>query len=63
LAEYDDLEPGNHTLSLIVHNPTNSSSALIAIDHALITVNSTTPKWVSCFLMTFTPARPGRSGY
>lgn len=46
LAEYDDLQPGNHTLSLIVHNPTNSTSALIAIDHALITVNSTSPKCV-----------------
>jgi len=44
LAEYDGLQPGDHTLSLIVHNPTNSSSALIAIAHALITVNSTTPK-------------------
>ncbi|KAF8482678.1 hypothetical protein DFH94DRAFT_728905 [Russula ochroleuca] len=43
LAEYDDLQPGNHTLSLIVHNPTNSTSALIAIDNALITVNSTSP--------------------
>lgn len=46
LAEYDGLQPGNHTLSLIVHNPTNSTSALIAIDHALITVNSTSPKCV-----------------
>ena len=46
LAEYDSLQPGNHTLSLIVHNPTNSTSALIAIDHALITVNSTLPKCV-----------------
>src|SRR6267154_664386 len=46
LAEYDRLQPGNHTLSLIVHNPTNSTSALIAIDHALITVNSTSPKCV-----------------
>jgi hypothetical protein len=46
LAEYDGLQPGNHTLSLVVHNPTNSTSALIAIDHALITVNSTSPKCV-----------------
>jgi hypothetical protein len=46
LAEYDDLEPGNHTLSLIVHNPTNSTSALIAIDYALITINSTSSKCV-----------------
>jgi hypothetical protein len=46
LAEYDGLQPGNHTLSLIVHNPTNSTSALIAIDHALITINSTSPKYV-----------------
>jgi hypothetical protein len=45
LAEYDGLPPGNHNLSLIVHNPTNSTSALIAIDHALITVNSTSPKY------------------
>ncbi|KAI0000481.1 hypothetical protein BJV77DRAFT_974135 [Russula vinacea] len=43
LAEYDGLQPGNHTLSLIVHNPTNSTSAFIAIDNALITVNSTSP--------------------
>jgi hypothetical protein len=41
LAAYYDLQPITHTLSLIVHNPTNSSSALIAIDSALITVNST----------------------
>jgi hypothetical protein len=47
LAEYDGLQPGNHTLSLIVHNPTNSTSALIAIDHALITINSTSPKCVT----------------
>jgi hypothetical protein len=46
LAEYGGLQPGNHTLSLIVHNPTNSTSALIAIDNALITVNSTSPKCV-----------------
>jgi hypothetical protein len=46
LAEYDGLQPGNHTLSLIVHNPTNSTSALIAIEHALITINSTSPKYV-----------------
>ena len=46
LAEYDGLQPGNHTLSLIVHNPTNSTSALIAIDHALITVNSTSTRCV-----------------
>ena len=46
LAEYDGLQLGNHTLSLVVHNPTNSTSALIAIDHALITVNSTSPKCV-----------------
>ena len=46
LAEYDGLKPGNHTLTLIVHNPTNSTSALIAIDHAQITVNSTSPKCV-----------------
>ncbi|KAI9456564.1 hypothetical protein BJY52DRAFT_1224230 [Lactarius psammicola] len=43
LAAYDNLQPTNHTLSLTVHNPTNSSSALIAIDHALIKVNSTSP--------------------
>jgi len=46
LAEYEGLQPGNHTLSLIVHNPTNSTSALIAIDRALITINSTSPKYV-----------------
>jgi hypothetical protein len=46
LGEYDGLQPGDHTLSLIVHNPTNSTSALIAIDHALITINSTSPKYV-----------------
>ncbi len=46
LAAYDNLQPTNHTLSLTVHNPTNSSSALIAIDHALIKVNSTSPKCV-----------------
>ncbi|KAI9442464.1 hypothetical protein H4582DRAFT_1283548 [Lactarius indigo] len=43
LAAYDNLQPTNHTLSLTVHNPTNSSLALIAIDHALIKVNSTSP--------------------
>lgn len=43
LASYDNLQPTNHTLSLIVHNPTNSSSALIGIYHALINVNSTSP--------------------
>ncbi|KAI0001361.1 hypothetical protein BJV74DRAFT_882588 [Russula compacta] len=43
LAVYDDLQLGNHTLSLIAHNPTNSSSALIAIESSLITVNSTSP--------------------
>src|SRR5258708_5364887 len=46
LAEYDGLPPGNHNLSLIAHNPTNSTSAWIAIDHALIPVNSTSPKCV-----------------
>ena len=46
LAAYDNLQPTNHTLSLIVHNPANSSYALIAIDHALIKVNSTSPKCV-----------------
>ena len=46
LATYDNLEPTNHTLSLTVHNPTNSSSAWIAIYHALINVNSTSPKCV-----------------
>jgi hypothetical protein len=46
LAEYDNLELGSHLLSLTVHNPTNSTSALIAIDYALITVNSTSPKCV-----------------
>lgn len=46
LATYHDLQLGNHTLSLIAHNPTNSSSALIAIESALITVNSTSPKCV-----------------
>ncbi|KAH9956876.1 hypothetical protein BC827DRAFT_1228632 [Russula dissimulans] len=43
LATYHDLQPANHTLSLIVHNPTNSSSALIGIDQASITINSTSP--------------------
>ncbi|KAI0305489.1 hypothetical protein B0F90DRAFT_1698461 [Multifurca ochricompacta] len=43
LATYSDLQPTNHTLSLIVRNPTNSSSALIGIAHALINVNSTSP--------------------
>lgn len=47
LATYDNLQPTNHTLSLTVHNPTNSSSALIAIYSALIKVNSTSPKCVS----------------
>ena len=46
LAKYDDLQPGNHTLSLIVRNPANSTLALIGIDYALITVNSTSPKCV-----------------
>jgi hypothetical protein len=46
LAAYDDLTPTNHTLSLIVHNPTNSSSAFMAIEYALISVNSTSPKCV-----------------
>ncbi|KAI9507911.1 hypothetical protein F5148DRAFT_46156 [Russula earlei] len=41
LAAYDELPPGEHTLSLIVHNPANSSSALIAIDNASIAINST----------------------
>ncbi|KAI0266662.1 hypothetical protein BC834DRAFT_107759 [Gloeopeniophorella convolvens] len=43
LASYQDLVPASHTLSLTVHNPTNSSLALIAIDYALINVNSTSP--------------------
>lgn len=46
LATYEGLQPGDHNLSLVVHNPTNSSSALIAITHALISVNSTSPKCV-----------------
>lgn len=46
LASYDNLPPANHTLSLTVHNPTNSSSAFIAIDYALIHVNSSSPKCV-----------------
>ncbi|KAF8271317.1 hypothetical protein EI94DRAFT_1784320 [Lactarius quietus] len=43
LAAYENLQPTNHTLSLIVHNPTNSSTALIEIYNALINVNSTSP--------------------
>ncbi|KAI0256228.1 hypothetical protein BJV78DRAFT_1278762 [Lactifluus subvellereus] len=43
LASYDHLRATNHTLSLIVHNPTNSSSAFIAIDYALISANTTSP--------------------
>ena len=64
LAKYDGLQPGNHTLSLIVHNPTNSTSAFIAIDNALITVNSTSPKCVPRRPQPFVPLRaPGYLGY
>ncbi|KAI0066195.1 hypothetical protein BV25DRAFT_1515950 [Artomyces pyxidatus] len=43
LAAYDGLPQGNHTLSLTFHNPTNSTSSLIAIDNALITVSTQSP--------------------
>ncbi|KAA1472827.1 hypothetical protein DENSPDRAFT_206599 [Dentipellis sp. KUC8613] len=43
LAAYQNLPAANHTLSLIVHNPSNSTSALIVIDEAVVTVNTALP--------------------
>ncbi|TFY75109.1 hypothetical protein EWM64_g8903 [Hericium alpestre] len=40
LASYEDLQPANHTLSLIVHNPNNLTSSRIAIDSAVISVTT-----------------------
>ncbi|KAI0316500.1 hypothetical protein OF83DRAFT_1172824 [Amylostereum chailletii] len=40
LASYDQLPQQDHVLSLTFHNPTNTSSALIAIDRAVFTTSA-----------------------
>lgn len=46
LASYDDLDNEDHTLTLIVRNPSNLSSTLIAIDRVAISVPLGSPKYV-----------------
>ncbi|KAI0048280.1 hypothetical protein FA95DRAFT_1098201 [Auriscalpium vulgare] len=53
LASYEQLAQRNHTLSLIFHNPTNSTSSLIAIDNAVITVSTeSSNRSISCTVAT-----------
>lgn len=61
LASYDGLNNEDHTLTLIVRNPSNLSSTLIAIDRVAISVPLGSPKYV-CALRLVEIRIPPKSG-